>query len=253
VRVAEVDVDICVDTDAGVSRHLLALIPGQRAAQRFGQGLDGCDHRLGHRFGIAPGWQMQQWHEASGALDQGADLGALVFAEDQIALPVPGHRAVGGLGGPLADVDHARDPATALPGPGTVARFAQRASGTQTFGQLTAQFPASLHVERFIDGFVGHLHLRAIGISPGQHPGDLFGAVPLDQQRLHLGAQRRAATQLASFRSARPLLTAQLGDARRVARLGVPAGPAGPEAIPRAIASDASARRAVVGDLTHDR
>ena len=44
---------------------------------------------------------------------QGADLGGLVFADDEIAFPVPGYGSIVGLGGPLGDVDHARDPAAA--------------------------------------------------------------------------------------------------------------------------------------------
>src|SRR5271163_3830674 len=51
-----------------------------------GQGLDGGDHRLSHRLWIAAGRKMQELHEPGGALDQGADLGELVSAHDQIAL-----------------------------------------------------------------------------------------------------------------------------------------------------------------------
>ena len=51
MQITEVDVDVGVDADAGVLSHLLALIPGQRAAQFIGQGFDHFDHFGGHNVG----------------------------------------------------------------------------------------------------------------------------------------------------------------------------------------------------------
>ena len=48
-------------------------------------------------------------------------IAELPAPDDQVAFPVPGHRPVRGLGGPLADHHHARDPAAPL------ARLAPRA------------------------------------------------------------------------------------------------------------------------------
>jgi hypothetical protein len=63
------------------------------------------------------------------ASDQGADLGELIFTHDQISFPVPGHGPIIGLGWPLRDVDHAGDPATAIPAAGTIAGFTQCSAG----------------------------------------------------------------------------------------------------------------------------
>ncbi len=48
--------------------------------------------------------QAQQHHEPGRPLDERADRGA-AKPEDQVALPVAGHGAILGLGGPLADHD----------------------------------------------------------------------------------------------------------------------------------------------------
>jgi hypothetical protein len=45
------------------------------------------------------------------ALDEGADLGGAVLADDQVAFPVAGHGPVGGPGGPVADHQHRHDEA----------------------------------------------------------------------------------------------------------------------------------------------
>ena len=112
-----------VDAQLRVLRHLRALVPGQRAAQLLGQRGDRGGDRVADRLGAVAGErgavldprpavpvhrrQVQQHGEAGGALDQRADRRA-VQAEDQIALPVPGHGPVLGLGGPLADQDLGR-------------------------------------------------------------------------------------------------------------------------------------------------
>ena len=86
---------------------------------------------------------------------------SVALADDQVALPVPGHRPVVGLGRTLADVDHVRDPV--LPLPGLTAGVAQRPPGAQTPGQLTAQRAARLHIQRLVDRLGGHPHLRIVG------------------------------------------------------------------------------------------
>jgi hypothetical protein len=80
--------------------------------------------------------QVQQHNDTAGALDQRADRRA-VEAEDQIALPVAGHRAIGGLGGPLADHHLIADKALAAAG-GAGVGDTQRPAGAQAGGQLAA-------------------------------------------------------------------------------------------------------------------
>src|SRR5271163_24066 len=165
--IAEVDIDAGVDADAAMGGQLVALIPGQRFPQIARKGLDGGDHGLGDHVGLAAGGQVQQLYEPGGALDQGADLGGLILADNQIALPMAGYGAVNSLGGTQRDVDHARNAATAITCSSSATGFAQRASSAQALGQFAAQLPASLYVKRLVDGLVGHLHLRAVGIGLG--------------------------------------------------------------------------------------
>ena len=65
-------------------------------------------------------------------------------AQDQIALPVPGHRPVLDLRWALTDTDHVAQAAPALIG--TPLGFTQRSTGTQTGVQFTAQISFALHV-----------------------------------------------------------------------------------------------------------
>ena len=65
---------------------------------QFGHRLD---HRRGDGLGGVIGGQVQQDGEPGGPFDQGADRAAVAGTEDQIAFPVPGHGAIGGLGGTL--------------------------------------------------------------------------------------------------------------------------------------------------------
>ena len=67
-----------------------------------------------------------------------------------VTLPVPGNRAVGGLGRAFGDVDHVRDAVLALPR--LPARMPQCPPGAQTLGQLPPQRTAGLDIQRLING-----------------------------------------------------------------------------------------------------
>jgi hypothetical protein len=84
--------------------HLLALIPGQRAAQLLRQLEDSSGQRRPHAFGGEPVGQREQHHIAAVALDQGPDR-AGPLAEHQVTFPMAGHRPVSRLWGSLADVE----------------------------------------------------------------------------------------------------------------------------------------------------
>jgi hypothetical protein len=93
-------------------------------------------------------------------------------ADDQVAFPVAGHRAVGGLSGPLADHDHVRDAAAAL----ILAAFGapDGPAGAQAGSQVTAQRAAALDVDRLVDRLVRHPHLRPAGELCSQAGRDLL-------------------------------------------------------------------------------
>ena len=109
--------------------HLGALVPGQRAAQRLGQGLHLASERGRDVLGLVAVGQRDEHRVAAGALDERGDRGGVALADQQIALPVAGHGAVVGLGRALGDVDHVGDAVLALAG--LAARLAQRPPGPQ--------------------------------------------------------------------------------------------------------------------------
>jgi hypothetical protein len=67
--------------------------------------------------------QVQQHHVSGGPLDERADRRLVLRAGDEVTLPVSRDRPVFDLGGTLADVDHAGDPAATVRG--LAAGFAQ--------------------------------------------------------------------------------------------------------------------------------
>ena len=88
--------------------HLVALVPGQRPGQLGRQVLDRCGERVGDRLGLVVAVGQRDQHQEPGrAFDQGRDR-AHALAEDQVAFPVTGHRAVLGFGRAFADVEDVR-------------------------------------------------------------------------------------------------------------------------------------------------
>jgi hypothetical protein len=67
-------------------------------------------------FGLVAVGEVHEHRVAGGALDQGADRGGVVLADDQVALPVRGNGAVISLGGAPGDIDHVGEAVLALPG-----------------------------------------------------------------------------------------------------------------------------------------
>ena len=151
--------------------ELLALIPGQRADEVIGQLPDAGLERIDHQIARAVIPQAGQQHVPGVPLDQRRDRRLPPHAEDQITLPVPGHRTILDLGRPLGDHHHPRDPPPRLHPP---PRPARRAPGPQLRGQLPAQLPAGLHEQRPIDRLVTDPHLPIIGILALQSGRDLL-------------------------------------------------------------------------------
>jgi hypothetical protein len=155
-----------------VQPHLLALVPGQGAAQLLGQGEHVVGERLHHRFGLdAADFDQQQ--EPAPPLDQGGDRGA-VLAQQQVAFPVAGDRSVLGFGGALADVHHAHQLAAAAATFAVLLGSADRSAGAQMPGQFLTQRATGMHLQAPVDGLVGHLQLRVVGEGDRQPPGDLL-------------------------------------------------------------------------------
>ncbi len=138
-----------------------------------------------------------------------------------------GHRAIGGLGRALRDVDHVGDAVLALAG--LAARLAQRPAGAQTPRQLAAQRAARLHVQRLVDRLGRHPHLRPVGELDPQPTGDLLGRVATREILLDLRPQRQVDLKLRRLGAARapvgrrvraggPVAAAAIGVAPQLAR-----------------------------------
>ena len=121
-----------------------------------------------------PGPRVQQHGEPRRALHEGAD-GRAAQPQDQIPLPVTGDRPIGRLRRTLADHDLGGDEGLA---PSACARpwHTQRPSGSQAGGQLAAQRPAALNVQRLVNGLVTDAHRLVTGEVEPQPACDLFRA-----------------------------------------------------------------------------
>jgi hypothetical protein len=153
---------------------------------------------------VAATGEVQEHHEAGGALDQGADRGAVAGTHDQVAFPMARHGTIGDLGWALRDHHHVRQhpPARCVE---SGVRVSTGASGAQAGRQLLAQCAASLHVDRLIDRLVGHRH-RAIMTELGaQSRGDLLRRPQLAQIGTDARRQRRVGDQLGQLRATRPV------------------------------------------------
>ena len=123
-------------------------------------------------------------------------------AHQQIALPMPRNGAILDRRGTLRDRDHVHDP----PPPLDAALCAALGPPcAQTRGQLPAQLPPRLHIQRLIDRLVTDPHLHIIGIVSPQSGRNLLRRPAPPQPRLHLSQQPRAARQLPQLRATRPL------------------------------------------------
>ena len=80
-RVAEVDRGGEFEVDAPPLGHFAAVVPGDGAAQVFGQLAHCVDHRGGHGVGGVVAGQVQQ-HQSGSAFDQSADRRLLLGPDD---------------------------------------------------------------------------------------------------------------------------------------------------------------------------
>lgn len=117
---------------------------------------------------------MQQHREPRRPLNKSADDGA-VEPENQVALPVPWHRAVLRLGRALADEDLGGDERLAS-STAPRSRHAQRPACPQALRQLTLQRSPTLDVERLIDRLMADPHRGVVRIVEPQSVGDLLRA-----------------------------------------------------------------------------
>ena len=136
VRVGEEDAHGGGEGQALVVGHFLALVVGQRLAQRCRNGVQGAGERTGSDIGLAR-WHVNQNNKAGGALNQGANGAGTPCTKYEIALPMAGHQSTFDFFRPLLDVCHVAELAATL----TAFRLAATTWFvlTQTKNKVTAQ------------------------------------------------------------------------------------------------------------------
>ena len=178
--IAEIDLHVGGDGEALVVSHLLASIPGQRAAQFLRQFAHVFTERGYHGRRVLAR-NLEKHHKASMALDQRRDV-RVVRSGEKISFPVAWHGAVLDLGWPLADGDHIDDLSqSALRG--AALGLAHLPRFTQVCRQLLLQHTAGLNKEAPIDRFVRYLHALVGWELPLQPAGDLLRR-PLERELL---------------------------------------------------------------------
>jgi len=189
-----------VKREADVLGHLLALIPGQRAAEMVSEGTDRDRQRVLHVFGEPPRAQVDEQHEPGLPFDQGANRRLGPLAEDQVAFPVARHGAVLDLGWSVADQHHVLQLARAR---GATAGAPLGAPRPRAPRELLAQRSAPLHKQRLIDRLVRHTHLQIVGIVEDQPCGNLLRGPSPSQSLLHGAPKPRHGDQLRDLRAVR--------------------------------------------------
>ena len=149
-----------------------------------------------------------------------------------------GDRAILNLRRPFAHVHHPRDATSSVSG--SAVRTPHRPTRAQPARHLLLEQALALHEDRFVDGFVGHPHLRVLRELLAQLLGDLFGAVLALELGLDTSSQLRTGVQLQRLRPSRPLLGVVLGHA----------GSIGMESSPRRARSSRQLRSATVAART---
>ncbi len=188
VRVAEVDLDARVDVNCAWADSSLPWSQVMRAQELSGRSAMAALHGLVDPLGVSAFGQVQQHHVPGGPLDQRSDRGAAVLADDEVALPVPGHRSVLASAGRSEIMTMSGILPRLLSGP---ARPALGPAAAQAPVQLPAQLASSLDEEGLVDRLVAHPHHRIVWELPAQAPGDLLGRPPLLQPLRHLLGERR--------------------------------------------------------------
>src|SRR5437763_899161 len=109
VRVAEIDRQAGTDSEIGVTRHFLALVPGHAVSQEFGKCFHFASQERSDAIGAAIVGNPHEHGDPASPLDESGDLRFAAFADDEISFPETGHRTVVSFGGAFADADHVWD------------------------------------------------------------------------------------------------------------------------------------------------
>ena len=196
VGVTEVDLHACVVGELGMFGHLPAPVIGQALAHGLGDGVELVSEGLQHmrcrgRVGV---WQLDQHHQARGALDQGADGAGVVGSLDQVTLPVTWKLAILYLGWAQLDAEQVFDLAAPVPALGAWPALGVRHA--QTREQLLFELASGLGIDAGVDALVGHALAPVMRVQCFEVPGNLLGRPVQLELLAHELKQRAIALQL---------------------------------------------------------
>ena len=167
--------------------HFRPLVVGERATQLSRQRPQFAREGLPHR-GRVLGFQGYQHSKSRGPLHQRAERRGIGMADQQVALPMPRHRASGNFFGPFVNTDQI------LNGPRREANLVwstKAVSAEKIPGEFPLQGAARQHIEIGIDGFMGDAHRRVVRIPLRQAVCNLLGRPAVREQLQDGGAQAR--------------------------------------------------------------
>ena len=191
----EVDLHLGLFGEQPMFPHLLPLVVREGAAELGRQRPDFPREGPPHR-GCVFGRQGDQQCKSGGAFHQRAERRRVRMANQQVALPMAGHRAIRHLGRPLVDAHKV------LNGPRREAELAGTARAVpsaQIAGEFALQRSAGQHIQIGVDGFVRDAHSEIIRIPLEQAVGNLVRRPALSEQRQHGAAKSAMDRELAGF------------------------------------------------------
>ena len=168
-----------------VLAHFWPLVVREGAAELGRQGPQFAREGLPHGGRIL-GFQRHQHGKPRRPLHQGAERRGIRMAHEQVPLPMPRHRTIRHLRGPLVDADQV------LNGPRRQPHLAGPTKPMPT-AESADQFPleraAGQHIEIRVDGLMRDPHRRFVRIPLWQPARNLFGRPALREQREDRRAQ----------------------------------------------------------------
>lgn len=175
--------------------HLLPLVVGEGAAELSGQRPHFPDEGPPHG-GRVFGRQGDQQRKPGSAFHQRPERRRVRMANQQVALPMAGHRAIGHLGWPFVNAHDVLDGARRE---ANLAGTTRAVTPSQIAGEFTFKRPAGQHIQIRVDGFVRDAHSEIVRIPLEQAVGNLFRRPALSQQRQHSAAKSAMDRELAGL------------------------------------------------------
>lgn len=177
----KVDLHLGLFGKEAVLPHFLALVIREGAAE--------LGRQRPHFPGEGPphggrvfGRQRHQQRKPGGAFHQRPERRRVRLADQQVALPMAGHRAIGHLGRPFVNAHDVLDGARRA---ADLAGTTTAVTASQIAGEFAFQRPAGQPLHIRVDGFVREAHREIVRIPLAQAVGNLFRRPALSEQRQH--------------------------------------------------------------------